>query len=196
MGSENTSHTVSGKIKPACGLLLGASVLLVCWAFVTWSRRGAFDTAVHAVFMPDPHADISVGWVELAYIAGPVLSLLFGVAFATFAILMLCRSYGWVPVVTLLVSVPVLVLISLTYFLDGRPYISAIGTGPDWSTAISETRRVDQLTRWRFSGWYHAMTLGFGIAIGAFILGAAVLLVISTSSGHLSRSRGRFKIMM
>jgi hypothetical protein len=181
MSSEHSPLGVVGPVRAACGLLLGAGVLLAVWAFVTFSRDGPFDTAVEAVFVHDPHADISVGWVELTYLAGPGLSLLFGLAYAGAAAVLLRRFHAWVAIVTVLMSIPVIALVVLAYLLNGRPYINAIGTGPDDATAIKEMGQVDRLTSWRFSGWYHALTLGCGLTAMAFIICAAVLLVISVS---------------
>src|SRR5258708_18625893 len=188
MRSEHSPPRVPGPVRAACGLLLGAGVLLVAWAFVTLSGVGPFDTAVEAVFMPDPHADISVGWVELMYLAGPVLSLLFGLAYAGAAAVLLRRFHARVAVITVLMSIPAIALVVLAYLLNGRPFISAIGTGPDEATAIEEMGRVDRLTSWRFSGWYHALTLSCGLAAMAFIICAAVLLLISVSVADRSRN--------
>jgi hypothetical protein len=86
-------------------------------------------------------------------------------------------------------SIPAITLIVLAYLLDGRPYISAIGTGPDEATAIKEMSQVDRLTGWRFSGSYHALTLSCGLAAMVFIICVAVLLIISVSVANRSRKR-------
>lgn len=175
------------KLTVSSVLLLGACLMLEGWAVATWLQRGAFDAAVRRVFERDPHADVTVFWVGLMYIAGPFLSFVFGAAYAVLGILLLRRSYEWVPVVAVLMGIPVAALAVFAYILSGRWYISPIGTGPDKSAAIREMGIVDHLTQWRFTGWYHVMSVGFGIAIIICLASAVALLVTATGNARIKR---------
>jgi hypothetical protein len=155
--------------------------MLAVWAIASWLQQGKFDAALRNVFDRDPHADVTVFWAGLTYIAGPFFSLVFASAYAFLGILLLRRPYEWVPVIAVLLSVPVAAVAVFTYIFSGRWYISAIGTGPDKSAAIREMGVVDHLTQWRFTGWYHSMSVGFGLAIISCLAGAAALLVTATS---------------
>ena len=46
---------------------------------------------------------------------------------------------------------------------------------------------VNDLTPWRFTGWYHSVTVGFGIASMFFVVSAAILLAVPGSGQLLQR---------
>jgi hypothetical protein len=112
---------------------------------MTWWKTGAFTKAAETIFDADPNADISVGWLQIVFFAGGLLSIVFA-------------CFHWAAC---LAAMPFL---GFTYIDNGKSYINAIGTGPDDTTARLEMTKVDALTPWRFSGWYHGITLGFGSA--------------------------------
>lgn len=169
-------------------LLFVVCVMLCVWAVVTFVRRGEFDAAARSVFTHDPHADVTVFWLRFTYIAGPVFSAVLGIVYAVLGLLLLCRSYEWVPVVAVLLSVPAAAIALFAYVLSGRWYISAINTGPDKSAAIREMAMVDRLTRWRFTGWYHFMSVGFGVTILICLASAVAVLVSAAGKGRMEKA--------
>ena len=175
----------------AAGLLVTSAILLA-WAFVTLLHLGSFEATEHSVFSHDPSADTTVMVVKLEYLAGPFCSVVSGLACAVLAVLLLRRAYRWVTIAAVLGSAPIIVLAVLAYVLGGRPYISAIGTGPGESAAIGEMSQVDRLTQWRFSGWYHLMSVGLGVAIIVLLAVTVTLLVrpAATRESEAAPARG------
>lgn len=172
--------------------LLATSALLCAWALVTLLRLGSFGTAARSVFSQDPRSDTTVTVVKLEYLAGPFFSVVFGLACAVLAVLLLRRARRWVPIAAVLCSIPIAVLAILAYALAGRPFISAIGTGPGKGAAIREMNQVDHLTQWRFSGWYHLMSVGLGVAIIMLLAVVVTLLVrpVATRESEGAAARG------
>jgi hypothetical protein len=165
------------KFQVISAALLAASAMLGAWAIVTLLRLGSFEAAAHSVFSQDPSTDTSFGVVRLEYLAGPFCSLGFGVVCAILGTLLVRRSYGWASIAAITCSAPIVVLVVLGYFLGGRPYISATGTGPVKSAAIRDMSQIDHLTQWRFSGGYHLVSVGLGVAVIGLLAGMVTLLV-------------------
>jgi hypothetical protein len=44
--------------------------------------------------------------------------------------------------------------------------------------------KVNELTPWRFSGWYHGMTFGFGIAVAVLLVVGAAILCLPSSNRY------------
>jgi hypothetical protein len=177
-----------GTVSAACWLILAVAVMMGAWAFVTWSRMGPFDTAVHAVFDPDPEADTTVGYLELVFVTGPILSFAFALAF-----LILAngdsRARNWARVCTWIVSVLAFPLALVTYVNNGRTYILDIDTGPNDTVARQLMAKLNALTPWRFSGWYHTMTVGLGVVIAGCLVAVVVLLATPTARAYFRRPR-------
>src|SRR5258708_29353404 len=91
----------------AVAFLLVVCIMLAVWAIVTLVREGEFNAAGLTVFSKDPHADVAVFWLKLTYFASPFFSSVFGVVYAVLVTLLLRRSYEWVAVVAVLLSLPV-----------------------------------------------------------------------------------------
>jgi hypothetical protein len=161
----------------ACGLILVSGVLLLLWGLATLSRRRSFNAAVKAVFDLDSNADTSVGWLEILFLFSAVFSMALGCVYLSLLILVYHGS-TWARILVWLVSAAALWFTWHAHVRNGASYLHAQGTGPDLDVTIAEMRQVNDLTPWRFSGWYHHITIGFGVALTAFIPSVAILLIL------------------
>ena len=136
------------------------------------------------MFNPDPHADTSVGWLEFKFFLGAAFSIALACMYLSLAAFVY-QDRAWAArLLVWLVSYAALPFTWLAYVRNGVSYIHAQGTGPDFATTIEEMNRVNDLTPWRFSGWYHNITIGFGIALTIFIIGAVILLAVPSSNTY------------
>lgn len=167
-------------------LMIGSALLLGIWAVATLVKYGEFSSAAAEIFNADVTADMSWGFVTLAYQAGAVASLVLAGVLSALMIGLL-RSHNRARIgfwITCLAALPLLWM----FYIKNTTYISAVGTGPTEPVARMEMARVNELTPWRFSGWYHDMTLGVGVAVAIFLVAGAALLV-SPASRHHFRAR-------
>jgi hypothetical protein len=164
-------------VTAACWLILGSGVLLLCWGLATLSRRPSFNAAVETVFRPDPHADTSVGWLEFKFLLGAAFSMALACAYLSL-VAFVYHGSTWARLLVWLVSAAALRFTWLAHVRNGVSYLHAQGTGPDLDVTIEEMHRVNELTPWRFSGWYHNLTVGSGFALTIFIIAGAILLAI------------------
>ena len=86
------------------------------------------------------------------------------------------HAEGWARILLWLVSAAALPFVWRTLVKNGATYLRADGTGPALETTRAEMKEVNGLTPWRFSGWYHSVTVGFGIALMFLVASAAILL--------------------
>jgi hypothetical protein len=91
------------------------------------------------------------------------------------------QAAGVARIILWLVSPATLWFAWRTLVNNGASYLHADGTGPDDETARAEMNMVNDLTPWRFSGWYCSVTVGFGIASMFFVVSAAILLAVPGS---------------
>jgi hypothetical protein len=167
-------------LSAACVLLLGSGVMLLLWGVVTLSRRRAFNAAVRVVFDADSSADTSVGWLTGAFLVGAVFSIVLG-CILLWLVIFVYQAAGVARIILWLVSPATLWFAWRTLVNNGASYLHADGTGPDDETARAEMNMVNDLTPWRFSGWYCSVTVGFGIASMFFVVSAAILLAVPGS---------------
>jgi hypothetical protein len=165
--------------------MLSSGIMLGVWGIITWWKTGAFTKAVETIFDADPHADISVGWLQMVFFAGGLLSIVIA-CFLLGLTAAIHRPQNSARILTWLVCLAAIPFLWLTYLDNGKSYINAIGTGPDDATARLEMSKVDALTPWRFSGWYHGITIGFGSAVAIFLICAAILLAIPPSGKYFT----------
>jgi len=133
------------------------------------------------VFRPDPHADTSVGWLEFKFLLGAALSIALACMYLS-VVAFVYQDRTWARILVWLVSVVAVPFTWKAHVRNGVSYLHAQRTGPDLESTIEEMKRVNELTPWRFSGWYHAMTRGSGIALLTAIIGAAILLGVPSSN--------------
>lgn len=172
----------------ACSLIFVIAVLMAVWGVMTWSRRGGFDAAVHKVFVPNPDADITVGYLEFAYIAGAVMSFAFAACFLLIgAYVSIARN--WARILMITGSCIALPYVLATYVFNAASYLKDIDTGPTDAVARAELIQLNSLTPWRFSGWYHGLTVSFGIAICIGVIGIIVLLMSRSSKAYYRAHR-------
>lgn len=157
-------------------LVLGSGVMLLVWGVVTLSRQRAFNKAVAAVFGPDSSADTSIGWLEFKFSLGALLAIALGYLFLVLTFIY--HAEGWARILLWLVSAAALPLVWRTLVKNGASYLHADGTRQALETTRAEMKKVNELTPWRFSGWYHSVTVGFGIALMFLVASAAILLAV------------------
>lgn len=162
----------------ACCLILASGLLLLLWGLATLSRRRSFNSAVATVFRPDSNADTSEGWLVILFLFSAVFSLALACAYLSLLVFVYHGSI-WARVLVWLISAAALWFTWHAHLRNGVSYLHAQGTGPDLDVTIAEMRQVNDLTPWRFSGWYHTITIGFGVALAALIPSAAILLALS-----------------
>lgn len=173
-------------VSVACLLILGSGVMLLLWGVVTLSRQRAFNAAVRSVFDADVSADTSVGWLTAAFFVGAVFSLALA-CILLWLVIFVYQAEGVARIVLWLVSPATLWFAWRTLVNNGASYLHADGTGPDLETARAEMNMVNDLTPWRFTGWYHSVTVGSGIASMFFVVSAAILLAVPGSGQLLQR---------
>jgi hypothetical protein len=171
-GEVNLSRTVLA----ACWLLCTECVLMVVWGACTLSRAGEFAAAVDR--FGATHSDVDLpGIISVAFVAGAIASIVLGVIFALTGLLGLRGARGTRPV-TWLTAGAALPFVYATYQRLGEPYMFP----GDMRQMCQAPMRA--LTPWRFSGWYHAVTVGLGDVIVACLLLVSVLLVLPASGQH------------
>lgn len=161
----------------ACGLIGASGVLLLAWGLATLYRRRSFNTAVKAVFDLDVNADTSVAWLEIKFLFSIVCSMALGCAYLSLLVFVYHGSL-WAKIGVWLISAAALWFTWKTHVRNGVSYLHAQDTGPDSDVTIAEMRQVNALTPWRFSGWYHNLTIGSGYALMILISGTAILLAV------------------
>jgi hypothetical protein len=161
----------------ASGLLFAVSAMMVVWAACTLSRAGEFGTAAYAFSATHQDVDLAPGLFEVAFVGGAVVSILF-------AIILLFIGFfdlgGTRPsrVLTGLASCAALPFTYLTYQKLGEPYMFP----GDMRESSQAPMRI--LAPWRYSGWYHALTVGFGDAIVGCLVLAIILIALPVSGRH------------
>jgi hypothetical protein len=161
----------------------GCGAMLALWGVATLLRQRSFTRALMAVFGVNPNADTTVGWLSFLFFAGAAASL--GLACALlFLGYHMSHAANWARILSWPLSAACLPFAWVTYVGNGEPYIDARGTGPGDSEALDGMRQVGELTPWRFSGWYHAITIGFGVALILCLVAAAVLLAAPASDSY------------
>jgi hypothetical protein len=173
-------------VRVASILLAGSGLLLGVWAVATFWKFGQFSAAAHKIFDADPDADMSVGSLQVGFLTGAVLSMIVACTLLVLA-RGVYRSLNRARMLSRIVSLAALPFLWLTYIRNGTSYITAINTGPGDTVARAEMAKVNELTPWRFSGWYHSITLGFGIAVAIFLV-VGVALLRSPSSNRYFRN--------
>jgi hypothetical protein len=154
----------------AGGLIFAVSALMVVWGACTLSRAGEFGAAAYRFSASHQDVDIAPGFFELAFVMGAVISLVFGLMFLLLGLLNGRRGSR---VVTWLVSCAALPFVYATYNDYGASYM--------FPGTASSAAPMRILTPWRFAGWYHRMTVGFGILIIAGLVAVIVLLALPAS---------------
>jgi hypothetical protein len=163
-------------------LVLAVSALMVVWGGWTLSRAGDFGAAAYRFSASHPDVDLGPGYFELAFVLGAVINLLFALAFLLSGFLDLRGVLGS-RVITWIVSSVALPFVYTAYEDYGSPYMFR-------GSASSAAAPMRTLTPWRFSGWYHGMTVGFGILIIVGLVLAGLLLALP-ASGRYFRARNR-----
>jgi hypothetical protein len=173
-------------VKISCILLSASAAMLVVWIVSTWSKQSQFDRAVEFIFNAVQDADTTVAWLQFLYFVGVALSIVFAGMFVLAAIFIYHGS-NWARVLAWIVGPLSLPFTWLTLIRNGVDYLNALGTGPSDAAAREEMAKVNQLTPWRFTGWYHMMTVTFGIAIACSILAALVMLSLPSSNAFFRK---------
>lgn len=171
-------------------LLFASGAMLLIWGISTWLRRHDFNGAVTFIFRPVQDADTTVNWLEFLYAVAASLSIVLAIVLIVAAV-SIFRGSGKPRVgawITGVLSLPVLWFV---FIRNGTDYLSAVGTGPSDPVARAGMARVNQLTPWRFAGWYHVMTITVGIAAACSIIAALVMLTLPSSSAFLRGARPR-----
>jgi hypothetical protein len=162
-------------------LIAGSGLLLGVWSVATFSKFGQFSMAAHKIFDADPYADMSVGSLQIDFLTGAVLSMILACV-----LLVLTSGVYWssnrVRIVSRIVSLAALPFLWV-FYIQNTSHMSAVGTGPPYPRARAEMAKVNELTSWRFSGWYHGITLGIGITVAIFLVAGAALLKPPSPAG-------------
>ncbi|MBO0835060.1 MAG: hypothetical protein J2P28_06005 [Actinobacteria bacterium] len=156
-------------------LLFASGAMLLIWAISTWAKRHDFDSAVSLIFNAEPDADTTVKWLQFLYATAAALSIALAFALVVAAAL-ISRGSSTARVGAWITGVLTLPVLWFVFIRNGRDYLSAVGTGPSDPVARAEMARVNQLTPWRFAGWYHVMTATVGVAVACSIIAALILL--------------------
>lgn len=178
-------------VRVSCILLFASAVMFVTWAIATWSKHGEFDRAVERIFNAVnavQYTETTVGWLQFLYAAGAALSIVFGVLLIIAGVF-IYRGSGWARVLAWIAGALSLPVIWLTFIRNGADYLNGLGTGLSDAVGRAEMATVNQLTPWRFAGWYHVMTMTFGIAIACSIIGLLTLLSLPSSGAFFIRAR-------
>jgi hypothetical protein len=128
-------------VRVASILMAGSGLLLGIWAVATFSRFGQFSVAAHKIFDADPYADMSVGSLELDFLAGAVLSMIL----ACILLVLtggLYRSSNRARIVSRIVSLAALPFLWV-FYIQNTSHMSAIGTGPPYPRARAEMAKVN-----------------------------------------------------
>ncbi len=150
---------------------------MLVWGAYTLSRAGEFGAAAYRFSGSHPDVDLAPGLFELAFVGGAIVSMLFAFTFTLLGYFDL-RGVQAARVMTWLISCAGLAFVYVTYQETAEPYMFP---GDMRTSSLIPMRH---LTPWRYSGWYHAITVGFGYVSLASLLLAMVLLALPGSGSH------------
>jgi hypothetical protein len=170
-------------VSVALALIFGCGVMLASWGLATLAWQRSFTRALRAVFDAYVNADTTVGWLSIVFFASGAVSVGLGCAFLVLGD-HASHGSGLARILIWPLSAASALFAWVTYVGNGERYLHARGTGPGDQEALEGMRKVGELAPWRFSGWYHRITIGFGIALMIFPVAAAVLLAVPASGGH------------
>ncbi len=170
-------------VSMALALILGCGAMLAVWGLATLSWQRSFTRALRAVFGTWANADMTVGWLSFLFFAGAAVSIGLACVFL-FLDYHLYHASNWARILIWPLSAACVPFARVTLFGNGERYLDARGTGPGDRQALDGMRKVGELTPWRFSGWYHGITIGFGTALMICPVTAAVLLAVPASDSY------------
>jgi hypothetical protein len=162
-----------------CGLMLAVSAMMAVWGAYTLSRVGDFGAAADRFSASHQDVDLAPGYFELAFVAGAVISIVFAVIFLLLGIFDQYHRRSS-RLLTWWATGSALPFVYLTYLRYGEPYMYP------GDTREMAADSMNRLTPWRFSAWYHLMTVGFGALILACLVAAIVSLVLPALKPHLA----------
>ena len=154
--------------------------MMAVWGASTLARADDFRAAADRFTANHPDFDVT-GWFPVAFVTAAVVSLVFAVAFAALALLIL-RGVSMSQVVTVLADCAALPFVYLAYEDYGTPYLF-----PGTMSGAAGPMRA--LTPWRYTGWYHDLTAGLGVLIMTGLVLVIALLVLPSPESHFQRNR-------
>jgi hypothetical protein len=161
-------------------LLFAISVMMAIWGASTLARADDFRAATDRFTASYPDFDVT-GWFPFAFVTAAIVSLVFAVAFSALGMLIL-RAVPMSQVVTVLVSCAAVPFVYLTYQDYGVLYLFP-------GTLSDAAGPMRALTPWRYTGWYHDLTIGLGIVTMTGLVLVVALLVIPSLESHFQRRR-------
>ena len=164
----------------ASGLLFAISVMMAVWGASTLARADDFRAATDHFTASHPDFDVT-GWFPFAFVTAAVVSVVFAVAFSALGLFIL-RGVPMSQVVTVLVGCAALPFVYLAYEDYGTPYLFP-------GTLSGAAGPMRALTPWRYTGWYHNLTIGLGALIMTGLVLVIALLVLPASESHFQRHR-------
>jgi hypothetical protein len=166
-----SSHRAAG----ACLLLLAA--LLIAWTVVGWVHVGQFNGAAGRLFDGPDFADddYASAYVEYAY-AGRLL--------AADALAIITLIIGWAALrqwrrartATVVLGIALLAFSVKVFLLGFIAGIQVPTIGISAGLFRASATRFNQLTPWRLTAWFHAVTLTTGVLVIVGIVASWYLL--------------------
>jgi hypothetical protein len=193
MHSDGEAGGVPRPVGVAGSLMVAVGVVVSSWAALAWMHNGSFDSAANAVFGPPkfafPDADFTLAELEVGYVIGPILGTLFGAWMLVLGVRKMQGRGGrfW----SLSASTLALIFASATLLANGQWYIRTGNTGASDARTAAAVRHMDALTPWRFSGWYHSVTVGTGWLAAVALVSVIALLTLSVSSSYFRHGKAR-----
>lgn len=179
-GPRAAARRTPRPVAVASGLLFAISAMMAILGVSTLTRAHYFRAATDRFTASYPNFDVT-GRFPFAFVTAAVVSLVFAVAFSALGLL-IRRAVPRSQVVTVLVGFAAFPFVYLGYEDYGTPYLF-----PGTSSGAAGPMRA--LAPWRYTGWYHDLTIGLGILIMTGLVLVIALLVIPSFESHFQRHR-------